>query len=132
MDRQEFERIKNAQMREMLDIIPIAKPRGYQGDTTSSGMVINGSPTKAWAVFSRDKKLQEFDEAACRKAIDSGDTYAVVVTGILDAERERILAKLETLRPMEQPYTRREWALGQRGEKSMFDKIMRAIAEGGE
>lgn len=45
-------------------------------------------------------------------------------------ERDRILAKLEALRPMEQPYTRRDWALEQKGERSMFEKILAAIKEG--
>jgi hypothetical protein len=43
------------------------------------------------------------------------------------AERERIMGKLEALKPMEQPYTRRDWALEQRGEQRLYERIIKAI-----
>jgi hypothetical protein len=42
-------------------------------------------------------------------------------------ERERIMGKLEALKPMEQPYTRRDWALEQRGEQRLYERIIKAI-----
>jgi hypothetical protein len=52
------------------------------------------------------------------------------------AEHARILAVLETCRPTTQPYTRRDWALEERGKNELFAKIMKALGqpvkEGGE
>ncbi len=45
------------------------------------------------------------------------------------AERDRILSKLEALKPMEQPYTRRDWAIEQKGEKAMWERMVKAIRE---
>lgn len=43
------------------------------------------------------------------------------------SERARLIAKVEALRPLDQPYTRRDWALEQRGESRMFDRILAAL-----
>lgn len=42
-------------------------------------------------------------------------------------EKARILALLERCRPTEQPYSRRDWALEERGKRELFDKIMKAL-----
>ena len=44
-------------------------------------------------------------------------------------ERNRILALLEKIKPGEQPYTRRDWALEQRGEMRMWERMVKAIQE---
>ncbi|HYF37587.1 MAG TPA: hypothetical protein VD994_19955 [Prosthecobacter sp.] len=51
------------------------------------------------------------------------------------AERDRILVKLETLRPTDQPYTRIEWRWEEKGARDLFAKIMKALGQeekGGE
>jgi hypothetical protein len=44
-------------------------------------------------------------------------------------ERAKIMAKLETCRPTETQYTRREWRWEEKGAQAMFDKIMKALGE---
>jgi hypothetical protein len=43
------------------------------------------------------------------------------------AERARIMAALETCRPTETQYTRRDWAIEEKGKRELWDKIMKAI-----
>lgn len=41
------------------------------------------------------------------------------------AERARIRAELQKLEPIAEPYSRRDWALEQKGAREMFAKVMR-------
>lgn len=44
-------------------------------------------------------------------------------------ERARIMAALETCRPTEQPYTRRDWAIEEKGKRELWDKILKALGQ---
>lgn len=45
------------------------------------------------------------------------------------SERARILAAVESVAPIEQPYSRRDWALEQRGARDHHAKVLKAIQE---
>lgn len=52
------------------------------------------------------------------------------IEGATIAEHARIMAAIEKCRPTDQPYTRRDWALEERGKRELWDKIMKALGEG--
>jgi hypothetical protein len=43
-------------------------------------------------------------------------------------ERAKIMAKLETCRPTEQPYTRVQWRWEEKGKQELWNKLMKALA----
>lgn len=73
------------------------------------------------------------DHMACIRGSDSSrEVTARIQSRVAGAheERARIMAALETCRPTEQPYTRRDWALEERGKRDLWAKIMKALGEG--
>jgi hypothetical protein len=64
------------------------------------------------------------------------EPFASRLTQIMEAreeatqvERARILALLETCRPTDQPYSRRDWALEERGKQELWKRIMKVLDE---
>lgn len=45
------------------------------------------------------------------------------------AERERIMAALQMCKPTETVYSRRDWAIEERGKRDLWAKIMKALGE---
>ena len=55
------------------------------------------------------------------------ETAEQVAAKAVQAERTRILAALEAIKPMEQPYTRLQWSWEQKGAKDHHAKVLAAI-----
>jgi hypothetical protein len=61
------------------------------------------------------------DDRFTRAEIDDARTAATA------AERARIFAALEECRPTSQAYSRRDWAIEERGKRDLWAKIMKAL-----
>jgi hypothetical protein len=83
-----------------------------------------------------DEKMEErpsvFSTATANSIAFHPQTEAVDLLAEASAqgareERARFMAKLETCRPTEVAYSRRDWAIEEKGKRELFDKIMKAL-----
>lgn len=132
-------------MRAMLDRLPIADvPPMQPGEMQRVWWTVDG--LRAETIPTDEVFATPSDPATKRDRLFSGDYQSAVAAyeevaaaGEIvakernagsTAERARILALLQELKPMEQPYTRRDWTLEQKGEKAMWERVVKAM--GGE
>ncbi len=81
--------------------------------------------------------LDELDEPGLRvfRTDDTATLMATATEAATKAERERIFAVLEMCRPTATVYSRRDWAIEEKGAQAMFDKLCKALGmeqKGGE